>query len=373
MALFTRKRDTAPATATASAGIGTNPFPHDVALSPVRWPDTFGIAITRDMAMSIPAAARARNLICGTIAGAPLTEWQGTTRLDTRTLLHQPDPDVARMVTLAWTVDDLIWHGRSYWLVLERAADATNGARPLRARRVDPLKVVPSLFDERKIVAVDGVEVDPADVIAFDGPHEGVLHYGARELRVAYALSEAARRFASIPMAALELHDLSEDGLSTKDRDALIADWIRAREAGGVAYTNKSLELKDHGWNSRDLQLVEARAHQAIEVARVMNTPAAMLDAGVSGSSIEYANMVDRRRDFVDFSCAPYVDAVEARLSMDDLTERGRYVAFDLEARTLRANLADRLAAYETAIGLDLMTVDEARNREAGRPGQVAP
>jgi hypothetical protein len=207
------------------------------------------------------------------MAGAQILAWQGTQLSTAPALFDQPDPDLPRAVTIAWTVDDLIFSGVAYWLILDRDVLGY----PTAARRVDPNLV--DVTTDGIVEGINGQPVSPSDVIVFPGLHEGILSYGARELRTAFTLSDAARRFASVPLPALELHDLSEDGLSAEERLALVDDWTRARELSGVGYTNRSLEVKTHGWSSRDLQLVEARAYAAAEVARVMGIPAAMLDA----------------------------------------------------------------------------------------------
>lgn len=342
-----------------------NPWAVADALASITWPEISAYTMTRALAMTVPAVARGRNLIASTLAGAPINAWSGTTQESTPQLFAQPDPDLPRAVTIAWTVDDLIFHGVAYWLVMGRDILGY----PIAARRVDPMLV--DVDGDGIIERINGEVVNPADVIVIPGLHEGILLYGARELRTAYSLSDAARRFANVPLPALELHDLSEDGLDAEGRAALVNDWTRAREASGVGYTNKSLEIRDHGWNSRDLQLVEARAYAAAEVARIMGIPAAMVDAVQSGASVTYNNLQDTRRDFTDFCLSTYTTAIEQRLSMNDVSGPTTVAVFDLDATILRSSFADRMDAYTVAINAGIMTVDEVRKMEAGQPGTV--
>jgi HK97 family phage portal protein len=204
------------------------------------------------------------------------------------------------------------------------------------------------------------------------GLNDGILVTGGRELRTAYALSDASRRFAAAPIPALELHDLSEDGLDPTDAASLVSDWSRARESSGVGYTNKSLEIKTHGWNSRDLQLVEARAYSAAEIARLMGIPGALLDAAQAGTSLTYANLQDIRRDFADLSLSQYTTAIEQRLGMGDVTPPGISPVFDLDATVLRASMRERFDTYAVGIQNGILTVDEARAMEAEQPGARA-
>jgi hypothetical protein len=342
-----------------------NPWAVADALSAITWPEISKTAMTRPMAMTVPACARGRNLITSTLAQASINAWQGTQLSTSPALFDQPDPDLPRAVTIAWTVDDLIFSGVAYWLILDRDVLGY----PTAARRIDPNLV--DVSTDGIVEGINGQPVSPSDVIVFPGLHEGILAFGARELRTAFTLSDAARRFASVPLPALELHDLSEDGLTAEERLALVDDWTRARELSGVGYTNRSLEVKTHGWSSRDLQLVEARAYAAAEVARVMGIPAAMLDASQSGSSVTYNNLQDARRDFTDYTLSTYTTPIEQRLSMDDISSPGVMAVFDLDSTILRASFADRMAAYEVAITSGVYTVEEIRRRETGTPGTV--
>ena len=52
---------------------------------------------TRQLAMSVPSVARARNIICGTIGSLPLTTFNRITGefVDPHRVINQPDPRVA--------------------------------------------------------------------------------------------------------------------------------------------------------------------------------------------------------------------------------------------------------------------------------------
>ena len=343
-----------------------NPWAVADALSTITWPEISATTITRAMALSVPACARGRNLLTTSLASAPLNAYRGTELVNTYEILTQPDPELPRGVTIAYTVDDLLFYGVAYWLILQ--TDALG--YPIQARRVDPQLV--DTDADGLVERINGQIVSPDQVIVIPGLHDGILTSGARELRTAYTLSDAARRFASAPIPALELHDLSEDGLNSTDAAALVSDWSRARESSGVGYTNKSLEIKTHGWNSRDLQLVEARAYSAAEIARVMGIPGALIDAAQAGTSLTYANLQDIRRDFADLSLAQYTTPIEQRLSMGDITPPGVQAVFDLDATVLRLGMAARFAAYQAGLDAGVLTVEEARRMESGRPGARA-
>lgn len=325
-------------------------------------------AVSRAEAMSIPAMRRAREIIAGTIATLPLVTTRrlttGEIERGSRPLLEQPDPNATRSWILAWTVDDLLFRGLSWWRVLER--DATG--YPSHAARVSLERVMVDVAGGR--VYVDGHEVDHADLIRFDGLNEGVLA-NARSLRTALLLEDAVRRNASglppqdflrLAEGAAELSDVPDsagDGTGRSEIDALLDDWEDARTARATAFLNRSIEHGIVGFDPRAGQLAEARAYQAAEIARLCNLDTEAVDAP-GGSSMTYANVESKRRERLDTTLAPYMAAIEQRLSMGDVTPRGTTVRFDPWV-WLRGDTAGLISAGAAAVGAGLLLADEIR------------
>ena len=67
-------------------------------------------AVDRSSAMSVPAVARARNIICGTIGSLPLQQYNRITgaHIEPLRVINQPDPRVAGFVVYNWIAED-IW------------------------------------------------------------------------------------------------------------------------------------------------------------------------------------------------------------------------------------------------------------------------
>ena len=76
---------------------------------------------TREQAMTVPAIARSRNILAGSIGTIPLESYNKMTgaHINNRTLIVQPDPALPRVNTITWLVDDLIFYGVGYLQVLE--------------------------------------------------------------------------------------------------------------------------------------------------------------------------------------------------------------------------------------------------------------
>ena len=321
--------------------------------------------MTRDLAMTVPAVARARNVMAPTAGRLPIRVYRGSEVITDRTCLDQPESLAARprFVTILWTIDQMLFHGRAWWIVVERYAD---GGAP---RSFEWVPEWNAKIENGQLVATqDGrhPKIDPADVVRIDGPHEGILNYGSDTIRQALRLDRAALRIADNPVPAIELHQTTPDQMEKDEKDALIASWIKARRQTGVGYTNAAIETKVHGLNPEQL-IIEGRKFAALQVARMIGVPAWVVDASVEGSSLTYSNVPSRSRELVDYGLTPYLAAIEGRLSMDDVLPRGQWCRFDLDD-LLRGDFADRMTAYKTAVDSGVYTADELRQREDGTP-----
>ena len=107
----------------------------------------------------------------------------------------------------------------------------------------------------------------------------------------------------------------------------------------------------------------EAKQALATEISRLCNVPAWYLSADLN-NSMTYSNVVDERRQFVDYTLRPFITAIEQRLSMDDLTARGNEVRFEIDDTFLRSDAMTRLAVIEKMLALNLITLDQAKEME---------
>lgn len=324
--------------------------------------------ITRREAMTVPSVRRARNLIAGTIGTLPLvgvrTLPSGDEQVVDRPLLRQPDPNTTPQFVLTWTIDDLLFHGVAWWQVMARDFSGF----PIAARRIPRERLNVNIADG--VIRVDGRIVPNADMIRFDGPDEGILRTSARELWTCVVLSQAARRFAKTPMPTGIFTPVEGAPELTPAKVAeILAEWEAARERGSTGYVNRALNWREVTFDPDKLQLTESRAFMAAEVARIFNLPPRYVNAP-SGDSLTYSTVEADRRELLDLSLAPYVTAIDQRLSLDDLTPRGQLVRID----TLKLLRGDTKTALETAEIADRLGVAgkrEIRNDFLGRPGEI--
>ncbi|MGN8245288.1 phage portal protein [Cellulomonas soli] len=294
--------------------------------------------VTRAEAMSVPAIARARNLVCGVLARQPMKAYRGTDPLPEQpTWLTRSRYFPPRLRAL-WTIDDCIFFGWSLW-VLDRGAADTSGRRPiLDAYRVDPARWK---IDQGRVIVTDRTGQDftvPDDgYVLIPGPSEGLLTIGAETIRAARDLERMWMSRVKNPTPIVELRYTDIDAAPTEDeaRDAR-ATYIAARQDpdGVVMVTPPGLEVVTHGDKGLEL-FVQGRNAVSLDVARFFNMPASMLDASqVNGSSIDYENNAIGRSAYYDITLRTWALPIEEALSQDDVLPAGQYAAFDLSALT---------------------------------------
>lgn len=324
------------------------------------WPglDLSGVAPTRTTAMRVGSVAAARNRIVGPIAGMPLVAVGASAPF-----LRQPERGRPRPITLAWTVDQMLWHGRAWWQITERQPDGRPSAVALRVE--DSISYDP----ERGTVSVSGgPPLLESEFIRIDAMHEGVLATGAEVITRAVLVEAAAAKASDNPVPSIELHQTDGTPLTGAQIDDLVARWARARRGanGGVAYTSPTVEVRSHGVAAEQL-LITGRNAAALDVARQFGLPAWALDVSVEGSSLTYSNVPSRSRELLDYTLRPYMDAIEGRLSMPDVTVPGTEVRLD-PVRLLRGDFSDRMSAGKVAIEAGIYSADEIRALELEAP-----
>ena len=323
-----RLPDLLASSALQPAGLAS-PWSPSTHLAPMVLSDVFGadhLPLTREAAMKVPAVARARRLICTTVPRFPLVavDTHGEPLDAQPPFLTRSDGVLSPYHRMVWTMDDLLFYGWSLWAV-RRYADTGKVAAAERVPRHS------WTFGNGGEILIDGTPANAADVLLIPGLDEGLLTYGDRAIRHADRLIAAAETAAENPSPTLELHQTSTAPMTDPEIDKMIARWAAARRGknGGVAYTNHAIELREHKAVSEHL-LIEGRNAAAVDVARAVGIPAAMIDASGPTSSLTYQTVQGRNAEFVDYGLAPFMAAVTGRLGMDDVVASGVAVRFEL-------------------------------------------
>ena len=329
---------------------------------------------TREEFMSVPTGARARNIICSSIASIGLEVIDRSTGMEiedgTPRVIRTPDPRVPGSATYVWTCEDLLLYGYAYWQITELFADTY---RVRSVQRVSPARVTiqtNSLATEIEYYMVDGSPVPNSGVgslVVFNGNDEGVLNRAGRTIRTGAELERAAAMYAREPIPSMVLK--SNGTALPADRIAKLLDsWASARRNRGTAFLNADVTLETVGFDPEKLQLSAARSYIATEVARACGIPAYYVDAE-TGSSMTYSNATNQRQTLLDFSLIPLMTSISERLSMPDFVPSSQEVKYDLSdylrgSDLERANIYKTLNSIVDANGNPALTVEEIRQAE---------
>lgn len=358
--------------------IGSVPPPPtgDLAPSIVRaiespWaPGLLGYPIPRGLAMRVPAVRRGIRVIAGAISSMPLTRWSAAGLLPPGQLLTQPEVQRPACNSINKLVEDLILYPYAWWLVVER--DWTG--YPSRVIRLEPEYVqVETAPGSDEVVSewatYRGQLVHVRDLIRFESPDEGLLTFGAEDIITAVQLEASARQYArpGVPTGYLKADPQAEYELDQAEIDDLIERWDNARAGGrNTAYLNRAMIYQTVSTTPEALQLVQAREESALQISRHLNLPPRYVSTS-SGDSLTYSNLPSERRELLEISLAPYINAIAERLSMPDRngSPRTQRIRFDVDA-FLRPSPQERAEIYSKLVPLGVTTVAEAREVETG-------
>lgn len=320
--------------------------------------DSTTVTINRKTAMSIPAIAKGRNIIATSIARMPLVAEKNNRPLATQpAFLTQLQTGTPNFTTVSWIVDGMIFYGRAFLLITERAANGTPKT----------FRFVPEYEAETKdgvLVKAFGNKVTPGTYVRIDAHHEGLLNYAGELIRDVKELERTAAEVGANPNPSLVLK--VKNGASDESVAALKSTWTgsRRKRYGSVGVINESVDVQSIGQASENL-LIEGRNYQVVQVGRAMGIPAYFLDGSVAGASLTYTNVSGKNRQLIDEALAPYMISIEQTLSL--YLPTGTSVEFDTSA-LLRGDTKERYDAYAVALGAGFFTINEVRELENLEP-----
>ena len=322
--------------------------------------NSIALRVSRKDAMSVPSVARARNLICGTVASIPLEYYNKRTgevmaapRWISQLAKNQPS-----FITLNWLVDSLLFYGVAYLRVTERYAE---DGRPSAFEWIANTRVTYTTDLEGIMITqyyVDIQPIDMNDIVTIQGLDEGVLERAGRTIQSAIDINKAASVASATPMSSGILKNTGAD-LPPAEVSGLLSAWKRSRQNNSTAYLTSTLEFQSTQFSPKDMMYNEAIQNLSTEIARAMNVPAYYLSAD-QNTTMTYANVQDERKQFYALSIEPYIQAIQARLSMDDISTSGHEVRFAVFDTFLKNDPLVELQVIEKLLTLGLITTEQA-------------
>ena len=343
MGLFRTRTEPAIGTASVQAAAGASARPGALQYYVV------GAATAR--ALSIPTVSRAVGLITSMIGGLEFRtytqSWDTGAQAYERTYIPgeswmtRPDPKTTRNFMMASTVQDLMLHGRAFWYITSRYNTGFPAAFTwLPADNVATLdQAGPEWFGPSNDIQFNGVDIDPDNVVQFLSPINGMLWTGNRAIQIAYELDEAARRYAHHGggIASGYLQQTDGEPMGGDELAELAQAWSEARGNLAVGALNQHVKYVEFSQDPSKLQLMDARQHSALELARVLQVPAWLVGVAVGGMT--YSNSQQARQDLYLFGAKPFVDCIEQTLSLDTVVARGKHIEMDIDAYLREAAL----------------------------------
>lgn len=315
--------------------------------------------ISRKEAMSVPSVARARNLICGTVASIPLEYYKTSTGevIAPPRWIKQLSKTQPSFVTLTWICDSLAFYGVSYLLITERYSEDGRPASMewIANNRVTFTTDVNGIMIEQYYL--DAAPIDMNDIITIQGFDEGILERGARTIQAAVDVERAAALNSAQPQPAGYLKNSGSD-LPPAEVQGLLAAFKRARQNNSTAYLTSTLDYSPVSFSPKDMMYQDAIRSLSTQVARMMNVPAYLLSS--EDNTMTYSNVQDERKQFFSLSIEPYIQAIQTRLSMDDVSTSGHEVRFAVFDTFLKQDPLVELQVIEKLLSLQLITTEQA-------------
>ena len=318
------------------------------------------LRVSRKDAMSVPSVARARNLICGTVASIPLEYYNKRTGevMAAPRWINQLSKNQPSFVTINWIVDSLLFYGNAYLRVTERYAE---DGRPSAFEWIANSRVTFTTDLEGIMITqyyVDANPIDMNDIVTIQGLDEGVLERAGKTIQAAIDINRAASISAATPMSSGILKNTGAD-LPPQEVSGLLAAWKRSRQNNSTAYLTSTLEFQSTQFSPKDMMYNEAIQNLSTEIARAMNVPAYYLSAD-QNTTMTYANVTEERKQFYALSIEPFIQAIQTRLSMDDISTSNHEVRFSVFDTFLKDDPLVELQVIEKLLTLGLITTEQA-------------
>ena len=335
MAIFSKSRDLAVSVEpSVKAAVGASSY------SPLRSFVSWQQGQRRARAMTLPVIVRGRDLICDTISGMKLEMyremWNGEEMeevpLAPRAWLSRIDQSVPNQFIISWTIDDLIFEGRAFWMIESRTADGYPASfTRLPAAMVQTLDQQNEVFfGPSKQVVFNGITLDPRDLVQFISPMQSLNSTGARAVEIALRVEESRLRASQSVLPSGYLKQTGGEPLSAQELSDLAAQFNLARTSGNnTAALNEFLEYVPTQATPDKMLMIESADYSARDLGRILGVPSYLLSVSIGAYS--YQSSQQSRIDLWTYACKALADCITETLSSDNVLPRGTYVCFDTD------------------------------------------
>jgi phage portal protein BeeE len=260
-----------------------------------------------------------------------------------RSWLRQPDPSVTYDFLMAWTFDDLFFYGRAFWVITSRTQDGfpASFTRIPAGAVTTPDQAGPVWYSPSKEVYFLGNMINPADLVQFLSPIQGIVYMSEQTVATALKLEAARYRNAESSIPAGVLKQTGGEPLSASELADLASAFNAARATNQTAALNEFLSYTETTATPDKMLLIDAANYQALECARLTNVPPYLV--GVSTGAYSYQSSEQARNDLYIFGVQAYASCLASTLSQNNVLPRGTYLEFDTEKFLIENEIADKM------------------------------
>lgn len=287
------------------------------------------LVTTRETALSVPGLKRAHRLHCSLVAGLNFRQMiDAAVDADQPGWLTNSASGVSPYHRMFGVTSDLFFNGWACLGFTEQLDDAMH--IPFGWWGADAMGTIvctdPRIPDRYRARLV---------AIPMGYGENGILTDGMATIRAALRIEEVWMERIENPLPATNLHidDPQFDGMSRREKRKIVDDWNenRKRAGGQTAVTQSFLKVESLGTVSADL-FEKGRNAIRLDIANHAAVPASIIEGAKDGggTDINYSNESAARNELYDFGTKAFVQAIEARLSLDDVCEPGKSIRADL-------------------------------------------
>lgn len=345
-----------------------------------------GVSVSPEGSLTLAAVWRAVTVLAQGIAALPLKVYERTA--DGRQvasgfylyeLLHdRPNPVMSRFDLIQALQGHLLLRGNAYCEIESDDRGRVTALWPLRPDKMEKIQ----LIDKGKLVysyrlPSGGMQHFPGERIwHLRGlSSDGIYGYSPMQLhRQAVGLGLAAEEFGArfFGNGARPGGVLTHPGtLSDEAYERLKISWNESY--GGLSNAHRAAILEDGvtyqevGFPPEDIQFLETRKFQVVEVARIFGVPPHKL---YDLDRATFSNIEHQAIEYVTDSLQPWLVQWEQSIALQLMTEteRRRYYAEFLVDGLLRGDTLSRYQSYAVARQNGWMSADEIRQRENMNP-----
>lgn len=332
-------------------------------------PASSGYSVTESTAMRVAAVAACVQLISGTIASLPLPIYEETPegRRKVKNRLH-------RLMNLepcqAWTAASMT----DRWIrSIAFRGDAFS--RIVRDRFGEPQKIIPLHPDRVRVAVTDDGDIayayQPRNGNAIGIHSDDMLHipgfgYDGDTGRAKSVIHHAAHQSIGIALAAddfsgqffknsgMQKHLIKTESKMDADLIEKLRNEYKAKYGGGnnvgvPMILTEGLDLKEISLSSADVELLDSRKYQVIDIARAFGVPPFMIGANDTttswGTGIEQMTL-----GFVKFTLQAYLTKIEQELNRKFFPNDEMFFEYNLQG-LLRGDSESEAKYLREAIG----------------------